>query len=107
MILIAQGIGAGTGTITGRIRVLNSPDQLDQLKDGEVLVVQHSHPAWTVGMHRAGAVICEQGGIISHAALVARELGVPCVVAVPNATSLFITGMLVCVDGEKGTIHEI
>jgi pyruvate,water dikinase len=106
MKLIAQGLGASTGIVTGQVRVLSSPSELDQLVDGEVLVVQHSNPAWTVGMLRAGAIISEFGGIISHAAIVAREMGVPCVVAVEHATSLLANGMLVRVDGETGTIHE-
>src|SRR6266852_4807973 len=106
MKLIAQGLGASTGIVTGRVRVLSSPNELDQLGEGEVLVVQHSSPAWTVGMLRAGAIISEFGGIISHAAIVAREMGVPCVVAVEHATSVLVNGMLVQVDGETGTIHE-
>jgi len=106
MKLIAQGLGASTGVVTGRVRVLSSPNELDQLETGEVLVVQHSSPAWSVGMIRACAIISEFGGIISHAAIVAREMGIPCVVAVENATLLLANGMLVRVDGETGTIHE-
>ena len=107
MQLIAQGVGAATGIATGCIRVLHRPEDLAQLEDGEVLVIQRSHPAWTIGMQRAGAVICEYGSISSHTAVVAREMGVPCVVAVANATSICITGMLVCVNGELGTIHAL
>jgi len=106
MKLIAQGLGASTGVVTGRVRVLSSPNELDQLETGEVLVVQHSSPAWSVGMIRACAIISEFGGIISHAAIVAREMGIPCVVAVEHATLLLANGMLVRVDGETGTIHE-
>lgn len=106
MKLIAQGLGASTGIATGRVRVLSSPDELDQLEAGEVLVVRHSSPAWSVGMLRAGAIISEFGGIISHVAIVAREMGIPCVVAVEHATSLLVNGMLVQVDGEIGTIHD-
>ncbi len=107
MNLIAQGLGASTGIVTGRVRVLASPNELDQLEAGEVLVVQHSSPAWSTGMLQAGAIISEHGGIICHAAIVAREMGVPCVVAVDRATSLLANGMLVCVDGEAGTIYEV
>jgi pyruvate, water dikinase len=106
MKLIAQGLGASTGIVTGRVRVLSSTDELDKLEAGEVLVVQHSSPAWSVGMLRAGAIISEFGGIICHAAIVAREMGVPCVVAVEHATSLLVDGMLVYVDGESGTIYD-
>lgn len=107
MNLIAQGLGASTGIVTGRVRVLSSPDELDQLETGEILVVQHSSPAWSLGMPRASAIISEYGGIICHAAIVAREMGVPCVVAVEHATLLLVNGMLVRVDGETGTIHEV
>lgn len=107
MNLIAQGLGASTGTVIGRVRVLASPDELNQLETGEILVVQHSSPAWSTGMLKAGAIISEYGGIISHAAIVAREMGVPCIVAVDRATSILANGMVVCVDGELGTIHEV
>lgn len=107
MNLIAQGLGASTGIVTGRIRVLSSPNELDQLEAGEILVVQHSSPAWSIGMLRSGGIISEHGGIICHAAIVAREMGVPCVVAVEHATSLLTNGMIVRVDGETGTIHEV
>jgi pyruvate,water dikinase len=107
MKMIAQGLGVSTGIVTGRVRVLLNPEELDQLQFGEVLVVQRSSPVWTVGMLHAGAIISEIGGIISHAAIVAREMGVPCVVAVEQATSLLTDGMLVRVDGERGTIHEV
>ncbi len=107
MKMIAQGLGVSTGIVTGRVRVLFSPEELDQLQIGEVLVVQRSSPLWTVGMLRAGAIISEVGGMISHAAIVAREMGVPCVVAVERATSLLANGTLVQVDGETGTIHEV
>ncbi len=107
MKMIAQGLGVSTGIVTGRVRVLFNPEELDQLEIGEVLVVQRSSPLWTVGMLRAGAIISEVGGMISHAAIVAREMGVPCVVAVEQATSLLANGTLVRVDGETGTIHEV
>lgn len=107
MKLIAKGLGASTGTVTGCVRVLSSPDELDQLETGEVLVVQHSSPAWSLGMLRAGAIISEYGGIICHAAIVAREMGVPCVVAVEHATKLLANGMFVRVDGEVGAIYEV
>jgi phosphoenolpyruvate synthase/pyruvate phosphate dikinase len=107
MKIIAKGLGASTGIITNRIRVIFSPDELDQLKDGEILVVKSSSPAWTVGMLRASAIISEFGGIISHAAIVAREIGIPCIVSVEHATSLLLNGMLVHVDGETGLIYEV
>ncbi len=103
--LIARGLGASSGNYTGRIRVMHHPDELDQLQAGEVLVVKSSNPAWTLGMLKAGAVLSELGGVISHSAIVAREMGIPCIVGVKNATSVLVTGMTVRVDGEKGDIY--
>lgn len=104
MKLIACGTGASSGQYTGRPRVINSVDELDLLQDGEILVIKASDPAWTVGMLKAGAFISELGGIISHAAIVAREMGIPCVVAVPDATTLLSNYNIVTVDGRTGTI---
>ena len=106
MKILASGLGAGIGQYTGRVHVISSPDELNQLQEGEVLVVKRSNPVWTVGMLKAGAVISETGGIISHSAIVAREMGVPCIVGVENATSLLHTGMTVSVDGENGNIYD-
>ncbi len=105
--IIARGLGASSGSYTGRIRVMDNPDQLDQLQAGEVLVVKSSNPAWTLGMLKAGAVLSELGGVISHSAIVAREMSIPCIVGVKNATSILVTGMTVRVDGEKGHIYII
>src|SRR5690349_12371262 len=99
MKMIAKGLGASTGNYTGRVRVIYHPDEISQLEAGEVLVVQRSHPIWTVGMLQAGAIVSETGGLISHAAITAREMGIPCIVAVENATSLLVNGILVCIDG--------
>lgn len=104
--LLAQGAGVSTGTATGKVRVLLSPDELHQLEYDEVLVVQRGLPNWAVGMIRACAIISENGSIMSHIAIIAREMGVPCVVAVEHATTLLCNGMLVCVDGEAGTVHS-
>ncbi|HLZ60600.1 MAG TPA: PEP-utilizing enzyme [Ktedonosporobacter sp.] len=104
---LASGLGASSGHHIGRIRLIAHPHELDQLQTGEVLVVRRSNPAWTVGMLKAGALISESGGIISHTAIVAREMGVPCIVGVQNATSLLVTGMRVDVDAEQGKIYRL
>lgn len=107
MKIIIKGLGASKGIYKGVIRVIESVKKLDELKEGEILVVKKSNPAWTVGMIKAGAMISEHGGIISHMAIVAREMEVPCVVGVENATKIFKDGMKVLLDGEKGEIYGI
>lgn len=106
MKIITKGLGASKGKHSGIIRVVESVEKLDELKEGEILVVKKSNPAWTIGMLKAGAMICEHGGIISHMAIVAREMEVPCIVGVIDATKIFKNGMEVIVDGEKGEIYS-
>ena len=103
--LIASGIGVSPGLIDGPIRIVNSVGELTDVMEGEILVVKKSNPAWTVGMMKAAALICEVGGIICHAAIVAREMGIPCVVNVPDAVNTFATGSRVRVDGTEGKIY--
>src|SRR5438094_629791 len=98
------GIAASSGSVTGTARLVRVVDDLDALKEGEVLVVRESSPAWTVGMLRSGAIVAEFGGVICHAAIVARELGIPAVVGVPDAMSVMTTGDRLTVDGSNGTI---
>lgn len=80
-----SGLGLSPGTAEGVIHKARSLDELDLMDDGQILVVARSNPAWTTGMLRASGFICEEGGVICHAAIVARELGLPCVVDIPGA----------------------
>lgn len=104
MNITARGTPASVGIYTGQVRVIKNIRELTQLQDGEILIVRASSPAWTVGMLRSGAIIAELGGPICHAAIVAREMGIPAVVSVSNAMSIFTTGMTVTVNGAEGTV---
>ncbi len=106
MKLLAKGLGASAGTYQGKIRIIENVEKLQELQEGEILVVKKSNPAWTIGMMKAGAMISEHGGTISHMAIIAREMGIPCVVAVENATKKFLNGQVVLLDGEKGQIYQ-
>lgn len=99
-----HGIAASAGSYSGTARVIHKAAELDDLVNGEVLVVRASDPTWTVGMLSSGAIVTELGGPICHAAIVARELGLPAVVAVENVTHLVATGAQVTVDGTEGSV---
>jgi len=103
---LVQGLAASHGTAVGRVRVLASPDDGDQLEDGEILVAKMTSPDWVPTMRRAAALVTDGGGITCHAAIVSRELGVPCVVGARNATTVLRNGELVTVDGSKGVVYE-
>ncbi|WP_235948882.1 PEP/pyruvate-binding domain-containing protein [Candidatus Frankia alpina] len=99
---LVSGLGAAPGTAGGLVRVLVSPDEGGTLRDGEILVASMTSPDWVPTIRRAAAVVTDSGGVTCHAAIVSRELGVPCVVGTRNATSVLRTGQPVTVDGGRG-----
>ena len=98
------GVAASPGTVSGRVRIITGPDDFEHFVAGDVLVCRTTSPAWTPLLTRAAAVITENGGILAHAAIVARELGVPAVLAVPDAMTILTDGSLVQVDGRLGRV---
>lgn len=99
------GLPASPGRCRAPARVILDPSDLDSLQPGEVLVTVATDPSWTLLLGRSGALVTEAGGMLSHAAVVARERGVPAVVGVREATTRIKTGDVVDVDGEKGTVR--
>ncbi|SDM35975.1 phosphoenolpyruvate synthase [Allokutzneria albata] len=102
--VLLTGLAASPGTATGAVRVLASPAEGLRLRDGDVLVAAMTNPDWVPTMRRAAAVVTDEGGMTCHAAIVARELGVPCVVGTRTATSTLREGHQVTVDGKQGTV---
>jgi pyruvate,water dikinase len=98
------GIPGCPGTHTGRARVLLRPDDAHGLEPGDVLVAPITDPAWTPLFVPAGAVVVDVGAQISHAVIVSRELGIPCVVSVTEGTRRIPDGATVTVDGTTGTV---
>jgi len=103
---LLQGLAASTGMASGRVRVLQSPKDGRQLLAGEVLVAPMTNPDWVPTIRRAAAVVTDGGGMTCHAAIVTRELGVPCVVGARTATTTLRDGELVTVDGASGAVYE-
>jgi pyruvate,water dikinase len=101
---VLAGIPGCPGTYTGRARVVLRPDDPRDLEPGEVLVAPITDPAWTPLFVPAGAVVVDVGAQISHAVIVSRELGLPCVVSVTDGTRRIPDGATVTVDGTAGTV---
>jgi phosphohistidine swiveling domain-containing protein len=97
------GAGVSGGRVRGRVRIVR-PETIDDLQAGEILVAEVTDVGYTAAFSYAGAVVTELGGPMSHAAVVAREFGIPCVVDVHDATRRLMPGVLVEVDGTAGTI---
>ena len=103
---VLKGDGASAGVATGRVRVIRDLHSGARLDPGEILVAPHTDPGWTPLFLTAAAVITEVGGVISHGAVVARELGLPAVVNVAGATTLLKDGEIVTVDGTNGIVSK-
>jgi pyruvate, water dikinase len=101
---VLHGLAVAPGRAVGRARVVSGPDALATVEAGDILVCEATTPAWTHVFGTIGGCVCNVGGSLTHAAIVSREYGVPCVTAVPDATTVIPTGALVEVDGTAGVV---
>jgi pyruvate,water dikinase len=101
---VLHGMGTSAGTASGPARVVRSSADLTAVEPGEVLVCEATSPSWTPVFERLAACVCDTGGMLTHAAIISREQGVPCVCAVGSATSTIATGDVLYVDGSAGVV---
>ena len=98
------GTPGAHGAVTGIARVLHGPSDFPRLQSGDIAICPYTDPAWTPLFRIAAAVVTETGGVLSHAAIVAREYGIPTVLGVPHATARIQDGSRVTVNGTEGTV---
>ena len=103
---VRSGQACCAGVVTARVRVIADP-RVEALEAGEILVARHTDPGWIAVFANASGVIAERGSLLSHSAIVAREMGVPCVVALKGATGWLKTGDRVRLDGGAGTVERL
>ena len=106
--VLVHGKSVGAKVGVGRVRVIHSPADLGTFRPGEVLVAAMTDPDWEPVLEGAAAVVTDHGGRTCHAAIVSRELGIPCVVGTGSATATLVTGQLVtvsCAEGDEGKIY--
>lgn len=101
---ILTGLATCPGVATGTARIINDPADAEELQPGEILVAPMTDPGWTPLFTSAEAVVVNVGSPLSHAAIVSRELGIPCVLAVDQATKRIANGVKLTVDGTAGTV---
>ena len=107
--ILAEGRAIGQKIGTGPVRIVHDIKDMDQVQAGDVLVTDMTDPNWEPVMKRASAIVTNRGGRTCHAAIIARELGIPAVVGCGNATELLKDGMLVtvsCAEGDTGNIYD-
>ncbi|WP_297005139.1 phosphoenolpyruvate synthase, partial [Thalassolituus sp. UBA6592] len=107
--VLAEGRSIGHRIGKGKVRVINSVEEMDQVREGDVLVADMTDPDWEPVMKRSAAIVTNRGGRTCHAAIIARELGIPAVVGCEDATELLSDGQEVtvsCAEGDTGFVYE-
>lgn len=103
---LLQGTSGSSGSVTAKVRIIAGPEEFSQFKAGEILVAPFTNPSWTPLFERAAAVVVDTGAAMSHAAIVAREYGIPAVMGTIDASTALNDGQLITVDGDSGAIYE-
>jgi pyruvate,water dikinase len=101
---LVAGVPASGGRVTGPVRVIRGPAEFGALRSGDVLVCPYTNPTWTSLFQQAAAVVVDSGGVGSHAAIVAREYGIPAVMGTGSGTRVLTDGQQVTVDGATGRV---
>src|SRR5438045_9789117 len=104
--VLVRGLSAAPGVGTGPARVLKSLEESGKLQEGDVLVARMTEPDWVPLMKKAAAIVTDEGGMTAHAAIVSRELGIPCIVGTREATRRIADGTMVTVDAGKGVVYR-
>ncbi len=104
--VLVQGMGASPGVAHGGVKKITGLEELSKIKEGDVMVTTMTTPDMVPAMKRAVAIITDEGGMTSHAAIVSRELGIPCIVGTSEATKLLSDGQVVTVNAGQGIVYQ-
>ncbi|MEZ5165484.1 MAG: PEP-utilizing enzyme [Acidimicrobiales bacterium] len=105
--VLLAGVAAAGGVVEGPVRVIHGHDDMHRLVDGDILVCRVTSPAWAPLFPLARAVVADGGGVLSHAAIAAREHGIPAVLGAGSATTTLRDGQIVRVDGSRGLVFAV
>ena len=103
---ILEGYGASPGIASGVIKVISNLDELWKMEQGDILVTKMTNPDFVVAMEKSAAIVTDEGGTTCHAAIVSRELGIPCIVGTKTATQVLKEGMKITVDATHGKVYS-
>ncbi len=101
-----KGIGCCAGVVKARVKVIHHPDEISSL-NGDILVTSSTDPGWVTLFPTASAILVERGSLLSHSAIVSREMGIPCIVGISNLLQILKSGDLVEMDGSSGFVKII
>jgi len=104
--VLLDGDAASPGLATGPVKIIHDPSQIDRVFEGDILVAEMTTPDFVPAMKRAAAIVTDKGGRTSHASIVSRELGIPCIVGTGEATKILKNGQVITVDGAHGKAYN-
>ena len=104
--VLVRGLGASPGMASGKVKIVLDIDELDKIKDGDIMVTTMTTPDMVPAMRRASGIVTDEGGVTCHASIISRELGIPCVVGTGDATTALEENSGVTLDGKKGLVFE-
>ncbi len=104
--VLLSGVAASPGLASGPVKIIHEASQLDRVHQGDILVTEMTTPDFVPAMKKAAAIVTDRGGRTAHAAIVSRELGIPCVVGTDQATTTLIDKKIITVDGAKGKVYS-
>ncbi|GAF88549.1 unnamed protein product, partial [marine sediment metagenome] len=104
--VLLSGVPASPGMASGPVKIVYDASEIDKVESGDILVSEMTTPDFVPAMKRAVAIVTERGGRTAHAAIVSRELGVPCIVGAERALAILTNGQVITVDGSQGKIYE-
>ena len=104
--VLVRGLGASPGMAAGTVKIVLDIDELDKIKDGDIMVTTMTTPDMVPAMRRASGIVTDEGGVTCHASIISRELGIPCVVGTGDATTALKENSGVTLDGKKGLVFD-
>jgi phosphoenolpyruvate synthase/pyruvate phosphate dikinase len=102
---VLLGVGCSPGTVVGTARVIESLNEMGKIQSGDILVTRFTDPGWTPVLGMVSGIVTEVGGVLSHAAVISREYGIPAVLNLPGVTKVLQTGMKIRLDGSTGEVE--
>ncbi|MBI5122890.1 hypothetical protein HZA75_03450 [Candidatus Roizmanbacteria bacterium] len=104
--ILLKGTPASLGTVKGKVKIFRDSSESHKIKKGDILVTEMTDPLYMSAIMKAGGVITNIGGVLSHAAIVSREFHIPCIVGSGNATEVLKDDQIVVLDATKGEVRD-
>jgi pyruvate,water dikinase len=103
--IIGRGISVSPGIIEGPVKIVDSPEDVYAVKQGDIVVVKYSNPLFTLAVMASAGLICEVGGVLTHICIVSAEIGIPCIARAENITESLADGMIITLDASQGLVY--